>query len=170
MGKSVNVWKRFGVRKQNFGIDFVEFCANIIDGESFKRGHHKVSPGQELALLPNLIKGFSPSSVLSLSTKFLPEVFPQGIDINILDGSMKKMVMPSFGGPFGFTQTEPVSGPITGSLETFLFDEGFQKDNRIVIDGQPVGRDPGGIEGQNFGSQTFNFDPGKNEEAGIVYH
>jgi len=108
MGESVDVWKRFGVRKQNFGIDFVEFCANIIDGESFKRGHHNGSPGQEVALLPNLQKGFNYSSGLSLSTKFLPEVFPQGIDINILDGSMKKMVMPSFGGPFGLTQTEPV--------------------------------------------------------------
>lgn len=153
------------VRKQNFGIDLVEFCANMIYGESFKRGHHNGSPGQEHPLLPNLFNVYSLGS-----TKFLPEVFPQGIDINILDGSMKKMVMASFGGPFGFPQTEPVSGSITSAQETLLFDEGFQKDNRIVIDSKPVGRDSMGIEGQNLGSQAFDFDPGQNEEAGVIDH
>ncbi len=169
-GKQMGIGKRFRVGKQNFGIDLVEFCANMINGESFEGAHHKGSPGQECRLLPNLQKGFSHSSGLLLSTKFLPEVFPQGIDINILDGSMKKMVMPSFGGPFCFPQTEPVGGPVTSSLEALFFDEGFQKENGIVIDGKPVGRDPGGIEGQNLGSQAFDFDPGKNEEAGIVDH
>ena len=74
VGEQGRIRKRPWVRKQNFSIDLVEFCANMIYGESFKRGHHNGSPGQERSLLPNLFNvyflGF---------TKFLPEVFPQGI-------------------------------------------------------------------------------------------
>lgn len=137
MGEPVDVGKGFWVRKGNFAIDLIKFCANMVNGESFKRGHHNASPGQELALLPNP----------SLAAEFFSKVFPQRIDVNLLNTSMEEVIMTSFGSTSCFSQTDPVSSPITGSLETILLDEGFQKNNRIVIDGKPIGRDPGGIEG-----------------------
>jgi hypothetical protein len=52
MGKQVGFGKRNRVRERNFGINFIEFCTNMINGEFFEGAHHEVSPGFRLRFQP----------------------------------------------------------------------------------------------------------------------
>ena len=65
--------------KRNPDIDFIQICANIINGKFFEKLYHIFWSGQEGLLLSRLFSQFS------------SKVFPQRIEKNILDGAMGKM-------------------------------------------------------------------------------
>lgn len=92
----------------------------------------------EAALLPGLTR------------QFLPEVFPQRIQINVLNLTVEQMVMTPLGGPFGLSDPDPVGGFITGSLESIFLNKGFKQINVMIIDFEPILRDSPGIERQDF--------------------
>jgi hypothetical protein len=164
----MQVGERFLVGKRNFEIDLVEFFANMTDGESFEGAHQNAPPGREcqLPLTPkDYSYRFSP-----LSGQFFPEVSAQRIEIDILDAAVKQVLMPSFGHPFGLSGTDPVGRLVAGPPETISLHKSFQKMNGIVINPDPIGRDPFGIEGEDLRCQALQRNPGKHEETGIVDH
>ena len=78
----------------------------------------------------------------------------------MLNISMEQVVMSLFSGTFGVADTNPISGLVASTLKSALLNEGFQQIQGMVIDTDPVVRDSPGIEGQEFGCQVFNADPG----------
>jgi len=53
-----------------------------------------------------------------LTHQFLPEVFPQRIQINILDSSMEQMIVASLVCTLGLSDPDPVGGFVTGAFKT----------------------------------------------------
>ena len=158
------IWESFWVGKRNFEIDLVEFFANMTNGESFEGAHHNAPPGRELRLPPTS-KGYG---LNPLSAQFLPEASTQRIEIDVFDAAVQQVVVPSFSHPFGFTHMDPVGGPVAGSPEAVPFHEGFEQMDGVMIDFEPIVRDPFGIDGEYPGCQALDGDPGQDEEAGVI--
>jgi len=154
------------VGNRNFEIDLVEFFASMTNGESFEGAHQNAPPGQELALLPNSRDCSYRFS--SLFAQPFPEVSAKRIKIDVFDAAMKQVVMPSFGRSLGFTHMDPVGSLVAGSPEAVLFHESFQEVDRVMVEREPISRNPFGVKGENPRSQAWDKDPGEHKKAGVL--
>jgi hypothetical protein len=127
--------------------------------------HVYLRSGRRLALLPGSFNNKS-----SARYQLLLKIFPQRIKEDILNKTMNQVIMPPFGGAFGLPHANPVGGLVAGSPEAIFFHEGFQEIDWLLVDRRPIRRDFPGIHGQNFGSQTFDGNPGQNKESSIINH
>ena len=134
------------MRKGNLHIDFVEFLANMSNGELFKGVRHTV---------PLWAGGAAPAQpkkpfLIDSPTQFLPERPGNRIQINIFDSAMGQMLMAPFGGSFGFPCKDPIGGFIAGASKPVFFHEGLKEMDGMVIGLEPIGGDCPGTEREQF--------------------
>ena len=76
--------------------------------------------------------------------------------------------MSLFRGPFGLAYPNPISGLVASALESALLSKGFEQIQGMVIGTNPFIGDSLGIEGEEFGCQVFNGDPGQDTEVFLL--
>lgn len=74
-----------------------------------------------------------------------------------------------FSPALGLSNMDPVSRAVAGTAEATLFDKGFEHNRLVVIVNLPIARQALGNACQDLGGEVLGVDPGKNEEAGVVY-
>jgi hypothetical protein len=85
--------------------------------------------GRKLLLLPGLFS--LPARALRWQEgQFFSEVFPQWIQVDVLNISMKQVIMSSFGNAFSLAHPDPIGGFVTGAFEAIFFHEGLSPRRR----------------------------------------
>ena len=91
-----------------------------------------------------------------------PELFDQGVEINILNDTVVGRGVAFFIEPFGLSRIEPIHSLIRGSFEAGLIDERFDQTEGVAKIGSPVLPERFDIEGEELGYEVRNFDTGQN--------
>jgi len=97
-----------------------------------------------------------------------PEVFDQGVEVDIFDEAMIEGGISFFCETFGLSDIDPIGGLIGGAFEATLVDEGFEQVEGMAKIGGPVLTEAFDIEGEEFGGEVRDFNIGDNEEAGVL--
>ena len=96
------------------------------------------------------------------------EVLLEGIEEDVLDGKSELFIDVELSATLGLADMDPVGGPVAGALEAVALDEGFEEDGSEGEALSPVVLDAAGGQGEELGGEAFGFDPGEDEEAGVV--
>ena len=75
---------------------------------------------------------------------------------------------PELPATLSLSEIDPVSGTITGTVETVFFDKGFQQDGVYAVLSFPVGWQRSGRLGEDHGGKVGSAYPGKDQEACVV--
>ena len=96
--------------------------------------------GRKLLLLPGLfslparlpVRARTQTGALRWQAgQFFSEVFPQWIQVNVLNISMKQVIMSSFSNAFSLAHPDPIGGFVTGAFEAIFFHEGLSPRRRL---------------------------------------
>ena len=96
------------------------------------------------------------------------EVLLEGIEEDVLDGESELFIDVELSATLGLADMDPVGSPVAGALEAVALDEGFDEDGSEGEALSPVVLDAAGGQGEELGGEAFGFDPGEDEEAGVV--
>ena len=67
-----------------------------------------------------------------------PEVFDQGVEVDIFDDAVIEGDISSFSEASGLSNVDPVGGLIGGAFESALIDEGFEEVDGVAVIVEPV--------------------------------
>jgi len=90
-----------------------------------------------------------------------PEIFDQGVEIDIFDDAVIEGDISFFGETFGLSYMDPICGLIGGALKAALIDEGFEKVEGMAIIRGPILTEAFDIEGEELGGKVKDFNIGQ---------
>lgn len=98
----------------------------------------------------------------------MAEAFGEGLEVDVFDGFEANVFFVEFPSALGLADVDPVGRAVTGAVEAFGVDEGFEQHGFETVAVFPVVGDPSGGVGQNGGGEVSHLHPRENEKAGVV--